>query len=234
MESFFYKFLKAQVEKCANTVAVTYDSSVVSRPKAVLSSSVASGLDASTLQLKIRILSPIFFTRVAHYASVQEALISEGRLADETKRTVLVDDYSILAMLLQSEAPVPRPGRTVGLLDRCRWTVLRLLRWQPASKTQENRIHAQIIPSPSSLDHFINSCCPEDVWVYRRLAIRQLLAVRFAFGIGEIIDISDLLLRASLVYIGMHTSLVGGNGIQHYLALPITLQSVHLWAALKG
>jgi hypothetical protein len=237
MESFFYPLMKSLIEASDEAVGVSYDPGISSRSKSAIASPMASKLNGATRSTEIRILSPIFFSRFIHYTSIYEALAQESLAADERNRTVLVSDHDALETLLSSEASVAGAARNLGTLDRCRWT---LLEWLRCSPPQPTYFQAQSAPgqsaSPSgfsTIDRFAMSVA-DNAWMYRRLAVRQFLAVRFAFGIGEIIDVLDLVVRAALIYIGFRASLGHGESDHQNLLLPMTLHSVHFWAALKG
>lgn len=250
LEAFFSKYLQDLVRKCGIHIQVTYHSGLPDSQESVFKSSwPASGGPAE--QLEIKVLTPAFFSRFAHYAHSSEAFDRECVFTDEKNRTVWVSKPALLPVLLESTMLDYQQFKNYGPLDSTRWWVLKRLRCPPAVQSYpfprqagEGQDIRRMTYSP--LDRFVRVRCP-DAWVYQRQCIRFFLAERLAFGYPELIDFIDLSLRVVLIWFGVST-------IIEWLAIPsmdvmdllivkrlmiaplkvAQINSVHLWASLKG
>lgn len=205
---------------------------------------------ADQRHLKIRILTPAFYSRFIHYARVREAFDRESLFTDEKNRTIWISDPVLLAEVFSRNEKGSTPS-SLSWGKRLRWSLHMSLRCPAAAQAYPNSStnHAynvtDIRPSVlSGLDRFVLEQ-GKDSWLYLRCCGRVFLAERFAFGVVPIIDLLDFLLRALLCYwvtvpaILSPARLPRSSEIFDYSLLQVIgdvlgLWALHLWSQTKG
>lgn len=176
-------------------------------------SKASSNDPSSTLELKV--LTPLFYSRLIRYAHITEFLSDEILQNDDSNRTFWANDSKTLLELMhytpKDANPEVMKRSKMGLLNRIRWTVLRKLRVSPQApkqnfsiadssslKVTQSYIHRFMF---SSLDQFvINHCAASEARKYRRAAGTLLLSDRIALGSVELLLLIDILIRLALCY----------------------------------
>lgn len=173
------------------------------------------GQNRPVRELEIRVLTPAFYSRFAHYAYIAEALDRECVFTDEKNRTLLISRPELLPLLLEksiSAEPQEWPTVRRSWLDELRWNMMRKLRCAPAppaydvpspSNGQVTMEDVRSLPFSELDEHARSFRAHQPVGQYRRIVTKLFLAQRFAFGFPEIIGAFDLLLRLSLTCLGL-------------------------------
>lgn len=239
LESYFMAYLQYLVEHCNTDLDLVYCSPICGG-KPIFFSSVRSSLtDRGPRTLKIRILSPVFFSRFIHYAHTSEAFDRECTFTDEKNRTICVSRPELLTLLLKAEREVLLMETHLDPANRLRWGAHRELRCSPGSPTypsvqQDKKVVKvnDIRMRPfSPMDRFVLR--RELAWLYRRQCMRLFLAQQLVLGFTPVIDLLDLSLRVSLTYLA--TSAPSHSSVILNLSTTLIQSSfVHIFAYLKG
>jgi len=249
LEKFFIKYLEDVVKRSAANIVVSYDSGLLNRQKVIFRSVGISHGSTQAAHLDIKVLTPAFFSRFVHYAQTSEAFDRECIFTDEKNCTVWVSNPTLLPNLFEAGAGASHQSPWQHKGKSWRWYLFQRLRCPPEKPRYGSPYRARdghdirgLGLSP--LDTFVQRYC-FDAELYRRSCVRLFLAQRFAFGYLEIIDVLELLLRATLIWLGVSPLLKGQppvsldfitvyrNGSVSF-ALLGQLSLVHLWALLKG
>jgi hypothetical protein len=217
LETFLESYLLEKARKCDGNVLVRYSSGL--RPSTTLPHGMVSN---NMLELEIQILSPAFFSRLAHYSTLETAFEYEGFSALEECRTVQVSSKDAMYSLLGNESTLNSLPMNLTIANRLQWNVLKYLRPPPPSLAYSkgaSHLPADQTSGISSLDAFVASNCI-DAWLYRRNLTRLFLAQRVCLGFTGLIDLSDFIIRAML------TTTARWGILSQY--------GVHAWAMMKG
>jgi hypothetical protein len=216
LESFLHRYLLHKVETYGAAARVCYSSSL--RAPSVLSN---NGKGLNPLELDIQVLSPAFFSRLAHYKTLQAAFRYEGFSALEKCQTVEVSNPEALWRLLD-ERPLSDLPVDLSFAQKLQWRVLMNLRRKPSPLPYSKGSNQNVLKEGighSSLDQFVASTCA-DSWWYRRILTRLFLAQHLSFNLVGTIDLLDFSVRALLIATA-----------QWNLS---TQYGVHAWAMMKG
>ena len=234
------------------------------REEVFLPASLQAGTSpaADTEEIMFRILTPAFYARFVQYAHPSE-LIDNELLAGEGKdRTFWVSDLAVTSQLfgkLKNTESANEPFDYLRGLDRTRWALLKNLRTSPKSYSQHNFSKPTVQPIVRStdirkmpfspLDSFVLShCTSADVRQYRRVVTKLLVSNHVAFGLPDILDLGDLLIRLVLCNLTIHA--IGGtlkwnrlsafslsdhllSSVAGLAMLACYCNSMHIWAFAK-
>jgi hypothetical protein len=248
LESFFDRYLNYLVSQSKSDIKVVYKSGLEPSPTRVYHSPKNKPTTRSET-LELRVLSPAFFGRCAHYSHTIEAFDRESIFTDEKNRTIWVSRPDLLARLLSGERDGKDCTSQVQRVEQLRWKVFQQLRCPPAITMypfpkQGSRTEDIQFIGATPLDHFVQASC-RDAWLYRRQCARLFLAQRFAYGLTTIIDLFDLLLRVFFIWSATFC-LAGAAPRSRDLGSPkiifivstvsnlMWMNVVHAWAYVKG
>ncbi|KAG4414875.1 hypothetical protein IFR04_012013 [Cadophora malorum] len=206
IEGHFRRYLRERVESCDGDVVMRYvpagladadaEEEIMSSPSAQLS----SGSEA----VEIRVLTPLFYSRIVQYGSIAEALATESTLS----ATVALSSDLLTAFPFLSSAELknsqPEFDFRTSILD-----ILRL-RPDPIPIPTKERTEVPAIPwseqsdgkdKGTSLDAFVlSTASTEEKKVYFEGVLKLMLANRVAFGWLEILSLEIFSLRAVVAW----------------------------------
>lgn len=251
LECFFRKYLGHIIDKTDEAVRISYTPAPgLGETEELLSSAAQNGKVTDSLEIKVT--SPAFYSRFAHYNYTSEALDRECLFTDEKNRTVWISNPQALKLLpLHHKGELNLPSGPSNFADRIGWKLLRTLRCSAAAPSYTNNDHHDaafvrndIRPKTFSVcDEYIMQHCP-DAWLYRRCLFKLFLAQRYGLGFTEVIDLLDLVVRILLIVGALlmvprdlqilsrtdaNDSIAGG--LTTFTAL--ALNAVHVWSSVK-
>lgn len=180
MEAFFLAYLGYLVDSAASPLKLTYTPAGGLGTSIVLSSKDITK-DQEPKELTLRVLTPAFYTRFAHYAHTTEAFDRESLHTSPQNQTLVIENPEHLSILLGSSAPSPVTSN-LDTLDQYRWRLLQRLRSPPpatAYPDTHTELHdlasvSDIRRLPlSPLDKFVLSNFADD-GKYAAIAAKQL------------------------------------------------------------
>ncbi|KAF2456852.1 hypothetical protein BDY21DRAFT_322257 [Lineolata rhizophorae] len=193
-------------------------------------------------ELRIRIVTPAFYSRCVHYPSLSSAFEKESHPTVPNNRTVWISDLELLAKLLENEQNIARGYRHAhSVIERMRWSIFSALRCSvpaPSYPEAEATPAKQQAKGPSrrefsTLDLYVQGQCP-NAEAYRLAVAELFLAERYAFGFQGILTVFDLGCRALLIGGAFYLSRAGESGVAELLFVFCLSSFVHFWAFLKG
>ncbi|KAI4726330.1 hypothetical protein E4T49_05839 [Aureobasidium sp. EXF-10728] len=181
LEAFFLAYLDYLVDTAAEPVRLTY---IPAGGLGTLTTLTSKHLakDQTPKELTLRILTPAFYTRFAHYSHTKDALLNESLHNDPNNRTCVIEKAEHLDPLLSSLKHTTAASCQSGILDQYRWRLLQNLRSAPPASanpdsTTEIKDRASVQDTRklalSHLDNFILSDFRNDE-KYVRMAAQQL------------------------------------------------------------
>jgi hypothetical protein len=220
-----------------------------------LSSTYIPGRNHRLVDLEMRVLSPSFYTRFAHYAYTSEAFDRECIFTDERNRTLWISRPELLPLLLNQRlsAETRCPHGKRGYLDELRWSLLRKLRCAPAipaygASSASYPEDVRSLPF-SEFEQYIREAHCAQAWRYRRIVTKLFIAQRLGIGNAGVLGLLDLVARMMLCYLGLSLSAhAGTNGYSArkyryvygqwwwlvQVSATVAVCGVHLYAILKG
>ncbi|KAI1002211.1 hypothetical protein K3495_g5996 [Podosphaera aphanis] len=205
IESQFRAFLKFQVEQCDEPIAVRYKSAglIGKRSTEII---FYSRSHSQVIGYEIRVLTPLFYSRIVQYAFLNDGLKSES----SEGQTLSLSDEKI-TNLLQLDALSSLPDTPIShsfsYLATVPFTLLNYLRIRPSPIPDRDTPSLKIpdpelkcpmnsSPSASALDKFVlhKASFAENLSYIRKL-MRLMLANHVAFGLSEIFDFEMLVVR---------------------------------------
>ncbi|EHK26264.1 uncharacterized protein TRIVIDRAFT_141952 [Trichoderma virens Gv29-8] len=204
LESIFRQYLRFLVEQSSSPLSVTYvPSGLQESSEETFTSPESSGHQEQIEHVKIKILTPVFYSRFVHYAHDFEAIFCE--LAENC--TIWVDRPETLPKIFLKKQPPPL--YVPGFMDFLYFKTIQRLRRRPPNimRPMTSADSAGSTTTPEDLRGFRIS--PMDAFVlehssretrasYRSLLARMFVADRFFFSIPEIIDAVLLIGRLSV------------------------------------
>lgn len=245
LEKFFQQYLQYLVSVSKQDFDLLYDPGLNTENSLFLASKSVKSEDSKYFEL--RVTSPGFFRRVFHYTSLQEALSGEALCLDEKARTVSVSHPDLISLLALSEDKVYSMHKPSTLLPPA-WMALKALRCPPPKMSYgtPRNFHLDGIHGIGPLSNFdiFFFYCSKTNWMYRRLATKNQLAARCAFGMPGLVKLLDLAVRVALAVLSVHL-LVGAPGNSGWVQLStlgkplsihqhLVLNLIHCWALAKG
>lgn len=216
----------------------------------------------SSEAVTIKILSPAFYTRFVQYAHPSELIDNELLAGEEEERTFWVSDLEVTSQLFGKTKKIEsakKPSEHLRGLDRARWAILKNLRTSPKNHSQNTSSKSTVHPTAratdirtmplSPLDKFVIShCTSADVRQYGRVVSKLLLSDLIAFGLPNILDLGDLLIRLVLCNLAVYdiretfkSNFRSAISLSdHLLSIPAELallvcsyNSLHIWALIR-
>ena len=256
LERFFAAFLEDIVSHAEKPLRVIYEPVHSGGEETVMYSPGFTYEEDHQRTLTIKVLSPAFYSRLVHYAHIQEVFDRECLATEEKNRTLLIRSPHLLPIFLEVTKSrwATWTSRSRGFVEHVRWSWLRRLRCSPPAQSYgqvQQDSSAEYTVSDirsfrdSELDRFVRHRV-EDVGVYQRIALKLFLAQRFTFGVPALIIAADWLLRTLMLVVGMWYSgyataidvfrpkQIGRGDIGPSLLLLMLASGVHIWSLLKG
>ncbi|UKZ73034.1 hypothetical protein TrVFT333_000673 [Trichoderma virens FT-333] len=204
LESIFRQYLRFLVEQSSSPLSVTYvPSGLQESSEEAFTSPESSGHQEQIEHVKIKILTPVFYSRFVRYAHDFEAIFCE--LAENC--TIWVDRPETLPKIFLKKQPPPL--YVPGFMDFLYFKTIQRLRRRPPNimRPMTSADSAGSTTTPEDVRGFRIS--PMDAFVlehssretrasYRSLLARMFVADRFFFSIPEIIDAVLLIGRLSV------------------------------------
>ncbi|KAK5168066.1 uncharacterized protein LTR77_006634 [Saxophila tyrrhenica] len=249
LEEYFQAFLKDAVSHCEKPLRLVY-TPAHEREVAMYSPGFTYEEDHRRT-LELRVTSPAFYSRFAHYAHAKEAFDRECLTTDEKNRTVFITSPELLPLLLYGIRQPSVKGKVgkQNIIERSRWSLLRRLRCPPplASYPGDSDHHVSDIRAfgDAELDVFVKRAARMPSR-YRRTVTKLFLASRIALGLSVLVIALDWLLRAAMIlatllfcrlstpFDAFRASTFGAHEMWTTEALLMLANGVHLWSLLKG
>jgi hypothetical protein len=131
MEAFFLAYISYLVDSASSPLRVTYTPASGLGTTIVLTSKDIAQ-DQEPKKLTLRVLTPAFYTRFAHYAHTTEAFDREGLHTTPQNQTLVIENAEHLPILLGSRVPSSTlESAELSKLDQYRWHLLQRLRSPP-------------------------------------------------------------------------------------------------------
>ncbi|KAL6834876.1 hypothetical protein V8C40DRAFT_97268 [Trichoderma camerunense] len=194
LELIFRHYLRFLVEQSTSPLSVTYvPSGLQESSEETFTSPGAAAHPEQTECLKIKILTPVFYSRFVHYAHDFEAMFCE--LAESC--TIWADRPETLPKIfLKKQSP---PLHVPSLMDYLYFKTIQRLRRRPARITRPMTSAGSVGPTTtpedvrgfriSSMDAFVLQYSSQETRAsYRSLLARMFVADRIFFGLPAIID----------------------------------------------
>lgn len=207
LEGVFRKYLRHLVLRCPKPLSVRYvPSGVPSLATEVYTSSASTKEPGAVEHAEIRILTPVFYSRFAHYAHDFEAIFSE--LTENG--TLWVDKPKLLPDIFPKMASSPL--QTSNLVDFAYFKVIQRLRRRPQKIPQVPTTSADAVPPTSrAIDIGDSRISSMDAYVlrqgdgsltaaYRSAILRVLIADRFLMGRTGLFKMVEFLGHAGLAW----------------------------------
>ena len=202
--------------------------------------------------VRFKVLTPLFYDRLARYAHLAEFLSTEMLQQDEGHRTFWTSDpVRLLQIITGSEPHLSEGSATVtrNVFHRARWIFLKFLRQfgsiqKPA--TLPDKFPRYLTTDTrgftlSTLDQYVlNYEVESRAKDYVRVVTVLLVSDYIAFGIPEIIDIYDFITRVILCYLfinaagSWYATLNSASIDQSIAGNFLRCNLVHMWWLFKS
>ncbi|KAK0109385.1 hypothetical protein ONS96_003199 [Cadophora gregata f. sp. sojae] len=207
IEGHFRRYLRGQAESCDEEIVLRYVPAGLADADAeeeVMSSSSAQ-LSSGTEATEIRVLTPLFYSRLVQYGSIAEALASESTLSATV--SISPDLLTTFQFLSKSDTKNSNPRK----ID-FRLLLLNTFRKRPTpipipvkERSEVPAIHwsekSNAKDEVASLDAFaLLTASTEEKKVYFQGVLKLMLTDRLAFGWMEILDLEIFTVRAVVMW----------------------------------
>jgi hypothetical protein len=213
----FKRYLSTLIHQSEEPFNILLHTAIPEEPIERLATTFRLGRNRRLKELEIRVLTPAFYSRFAHYAYTSEAFDRECIFTDEKNRTLWISRPELLPLLMtkSAEAEAEAEDRlsmvTRGYLDELRWEILKKLRCAPArsaygaSSPSNPALTTEDVRSLpySELDQCAKNRPRTESSRYRRMVTKLFIAQRLGFGVTKIIGLLDLIVRFLLCYLGL-------------------------------
>lgn len=130
MEAYFLAYLSYLVDAASSPLSVTYTpAGGLGHPTVLTSKNITQHQESK--ELTLRVLTPAFYTRYAHYAHTTEAFDRESLHTSPQNQTLVIENPEHLPILLGSVASSSPVTTNLSTLDQWRWRLLQRLRSPP-------------------------------------------------------------------------------------------------------
>lgn len=130
MEAYFLAYLSYLVDAASSPLSVTYTpAGGLGHPTVLTSKNITQHQEPK--ELTLRVLTPAFYTRFAHYAHTTEAFDRESLHTSPQNQTLVIENPEHLPILLGSVASSSPVTTNLSTLDQWRWRLLQRLRSPP-------------------------------------------------------------------------------------------------------
>lgn len=206
IEGHFRRYLRDQIENCDGNLVLRYMPAGLADGDAEeeIMSSPSAQLSSGSIAMEIRVLTPIFYSRLVQYSSIAEALANESTLSatvslspdllarfpflsvSEFKDSQSDPDFrvSLLNILRHRPDPIPIPVKERSNIPAIPWSN------QCAGKGGAASLNAFALSTANT----------EEKAIYFRGVLKLMLADRFAFCWMEILDLEIFALRAVVAW----------------------------------
>ncbi|KAI9752382.1 MAG: translation initiation factor eIF3 subunit [Chaenotheca gracillima] len=212
IEAWFRRYLADCVKDMVSPCEVTF--APAGRPnlgREIFYSNLASHEPSDkTEKLEIRIRSPEFYNRLAHYAHTIEAFTTELLHTEELSKTVSVSKPSLLpALFAVHDRELKHPLSSI--LETWHWYLVRCMRVVPpaTSNATSDNIEETLSSSKedirslplSDLDRYVARVASfTEAADYRRAVKKLFLSDRIAFGLSLLLTLYDVVARGALIF----------------------------------
>lgn len=238
MEAFFLAYLNYLVDTASSPLQVTYTPAGGLGTSIVLNSKDATK-DQKPKKLTLRVLTPAFYTRFAHYAHTTEAFDRESLHVSPQNQTLVIENAEHLPILLGSSASSSSPATSaLNTFDQWRWHLLQRLRSPPpASAYPDTHTELHDLASVSDirrlplspLDKFVLSDFANDR-KYATVAATQLSKHEpTTFPSGFSTQLRDVYRNTVMKIFIADTYLLGFEGLIGVLDLLVRIFLVIVW-----
>ena len=236
MEAFFLAYLGHLVDSAPSPLKLIYTPAGGLGTSIVLSSKDITK-DQKPKELTLRVLTPAFYTRFAHYAHTTEAFDRESLHTSPQNQTLVIENPEHLSILLGSSAPSPAIAN-LNTLDQYRWRLLQRLRSPPpatAYPDTHTELHdlasvSDIRRLPlSPLDKFVLSELVND-GKYAAMAAKQLFKHEpTSFPPSSSISLRDVYRDTAMKIFIADTYLFGFEGLISVFDVLVRVLLVVVW-----
>ncbi len=203
IEDLFRRYLREMVENSEEKLRVRYIPAGLLdiSPEVMMSSSVQLA-EEEVKELEIRVLTPIFYSRVVLYRDILDGILSECHESSTISLSSI--DFLMKFEWERQAFTYPRPRRC----ETYSYTLLHKLRRRPApivcfDEPKMDPPQPRFTPkeSPRSLDAFVlqYSCVSERKEYWARLG-KLFIAERIAFGWAEILDLEVFVAKSVVLW----------------------------------
>ncbi|KAL8913412.1 MAG: hypothetical protein Q9172_007288 [Xanthocarpia lactea] len=211
--STFKSFLRYIITNSKTEQPLNYISCIPSSPASeILNPNITAHPNSSREVIDFKIITPLFFTRLARHSHISEFLSNEILTNDDKDRTFYTSHPKLLLQLFaDSPTTLSRPPKEDSSISRrLRWRFLHWLRSHgPTTTVQSDETHQQQHIktdvrhfSFSQLDCFAtNHESPIGKTQYLNAVTKILLADLIAFGHPEILDAAHYVLKVLASYL---------------------------------
>ncbi|KEQ76521.1 hypothetical protein M436DRAFT_38445 [Aureobasidium namibiae CBS 147.97] len=240
MEAFFLAYLGYLVDSAASPLKLTYTPAGGLGTSTVLRSKDVTK-DQKPKELTLKVLTPAFYTRFAHYAHTTEAFDRESLHTSPQNQTLVIENPEHLSILLGSSTPSP-VASNFNTLEQYRWHLLQRLRSPPpatAYPDTHTELHdlasvSDIRRLPlSPLDKFVLSNFANDA---KSTVMKIFIADTYLFGFEGLIGVFDILVRVLLVMVWFKWFTggeVANKAVGEMLMRWLGVGGLHLWDFIK-
>lgn len=207
LEAAFRKYLESLVNQCRKPLSVRYVSSGIStNPEMTFTSSSWYEASKDQVTMELKVLTPIFYTRFAHYAHDLEAMFTE--FTDSA--TVWVSEPRLLPdLFLKKGSP---PLQSASMADFLFFKSIQNLRRRPAKIPRVSTSADSPKDEPtvvdirdfriSSMDAYILEFADQDLKAtYRSTLLRMFVADRYTLGQVAFLDLGIFCLRLGIAWV---------------------------------
>ena len=238
MEAFFLAYLKYQVDTASSPLQVTYTPAGGLGDSIVLTSKDVAQ-DQKPKELTLRVLTPAFYTRFAHYAHTTEAFDRESLHVSTQNQTLVIENAEHLPILLGSSAPSSGTATSkLSKFDQWRWRLLQRLRSPPpASAYPDTHTELHDLASVSDirrlplspLDKFVLSNFGDDGKYAKMVATQLFKHEPTQFPPSSSIQLRDTYRSTAMKIFIADTYLLGFEGLIGVLDALVRLLLVIVW-----
>jgi hypothetical protein len=183
MEAFFLAYISYLVDSASSPLKVTYTpAGGLGTPIILTSKDITQ--DQRPKELTLRVLTPAFYTRFAHYAHVTEAFDREALHTTPQNQTLVIENAEHLPLLLGSLAPSSSPAMKLKTLDQYRWHLLQRLRSPPPASAYPDT-HTELHDLASVSDIRRLPLSPLDKFILTDFANEERYAVMAATQLSK-------------------------------------------------
>ncbi|KAI5210820.1 hypothetical protein E4T38_01900 [Aureobasidium subglaciale] len=129
VEGFFRAYLGYLVDNASESLRLTYTPAGGLGASITLTSKNAED-NKEAKELALKVISPAFYTRFAHYSHTTEAFDRESLHTDPKNRTLIIENAKNLSILLATASPQAVKSE-LGKVQQWRWSLLQHLRSPP-------------------------------------------------------------------------------------------------------
>ncbi|KUJ16097.1 uncharacterized protein LY89DRAFT_648248 [Mollisia scopiformis] len=200
IEKHFWEYLEDRVMSSENDITLQYISAGLLGPSS--EGRTARSHTSGERTLEIRVLTPIFYSRIVQYADIYAGLLQEIQ-----SKTITISDLTLLKLLSFEYSPILNPkisraGICFALIKKMRSEVPPIpLLEKPDPGSEVFQIPSHSVHGLSALDHYVSATAsPSEVYNYVRGVLKLLFAERIAHGWMEILNFEIFIVRLMAIW----------------------------------